>query len=291
MSTQITSQPTEKMSTLTSQGFDYATLDAETRLAVQQQTSEIKTLMRRTAQDIINIGQKLIEVKKQLGHGQFRNWLKVEFDWSVRTAARFMQVATQFKSANLAHLEIAASALYLLAEASTPSEAQKEVLELAKQGENIGYAKARDIINQHKKTAMLATSSTSDNVDVLAETVGWTASTPAPTMTLPVESTVKTQSVTTIEQSEDKISGKTTEAPEHFQISNPSDIIAHDKDSNYYLSKEQTDYEIRALSLVGDLIYITDQEQQESKLLGEITEVKEVTATEMVIKISRPKLK
>lgn len=85
MSSQLLSQQTEKISTPESQGFDYATLNAETRLVVQQQTSEIRTLMRRTAQDIINIGQKLIEVKEQLGHGQFRNWLKAEFNWSVRT--------------------------------------------------------------------------------------------------------------------------------------------------------------------------------------------------------------
>ncbi|BDA72447.1 hypothetical protein CAL7716_066130 [Calothrix sp. PCC 7716] len=62
----------------------------------------------------INIGQKLSEVKEQLGqvgHRNFRTWLKAEFDWSVRISARFMQVATQFKCANLAHLNITVSDL------------------------------------------------------------------------------------------------------------------------------------------------------------------------------------
>jgi hypothetical protein len=111
-------------------------------------------------------------------------------------------------------LDIAASALYLLAELSTPDEAQEEALELAKQGENITYAKAKDIIKQHKEPAMLIASKP-DNVDVPAETVGWGASTPA--MALLVAQTIEAQSPAIIEQSEDKLPGKTTEAPAHLQ--------------------------------------------------------------------------
>jgi hypothetical protein len=54
--------------------FDYAALNLETRIVVQQRTSEIKSLMRHTASDIFDIGQKLTEVKAQLGHGYFRDW-------------------------------------------------------------------------------------------------------------------------------------------------------------------------------------------------------------------------
>ncbi|MDW4677752.1 DUF3102 domain-containing protein, partial [Escherichia coli] len=80
----------------------------------------IKALMRRSAQDIVNIGQKLIEVKEKLEHGHFRKWLKAEFKWSVSAATRYMQVGEQFKYTNLIHLSIAASALYELAAPSTP---------------------------------------------------------------------------------------------------------------------------------------------------------------------------
>ncbi|MUH00710.1 hypothetical protein F7734_53940 [Scytonema sp. UIC 10036] len=38
-----------------------------------------------------------------------QQFVKAEFDWSVRTAGRFMQVATQFKFAKLANLNIAVS--------------------------------------------------------------------------------------------------------------------------------------------------------------------------------------
>ncbi|TBR56944.1 hypothetical protein B4U84_26265 [Westiellopsis prolifica IICB1] len=134
-------------------GFDYAVLTPEVRVLVQSKTSELKSLMRRNAQDIIDIGQKLTEVKQQLGHGNFRAWLKAEFDWSVRTAARFMQVAIQFKCANLAHLNIAVSALYLLAQPSTPEKARQQALEVAKEGENITHTKAKAIIRRNQEKA------------------------------------------------------------------------------------------------------------------------------------------
>ena len=135
------------------QGFDYTSLTPQVRILVQGKTSELKSLIRRSAQDVINIGHKLIEVKEQLGHGNFRAWLKTEFDWSVRTATRFMQVATQFKCANLAHLNIAVSALYLLAETSTPEEARKQALELASKGEDINHTKAKAIVSHHREQA------------------------------------------------------------------------------------------------------------------------------------------
>jgi len=159
-STQVTElydEPSSKLSqqllTQEIQGFDYAVLTSEVQIFIQSKTSELKSLMRRSAQDIIDIGQKLTEVKEQLGHGNFRAWLKAEFDWSVRTAARFMQVATQFKCANLAHLNIAVSALYLLAKPSTPEKARQEALELAKEGDNITHTKAKTIVSRYKELA------------------------------------------------------------------------------------------------------------------------------------------
>jgi hypothetical protein len=82
-----------------------------------------------------------------------QKYIQEAFDWSVRTATRFIQVATQFKYAKLAHLNIAVSALYLLAEPSTPEKARKQALELAKEGENITHTKAKAIVNCHLELA------------------------------------------------------------------------------------------------------------------------------------------
>lgn len=132
--------------------FDYAALDTETRIVVQLRTDEIKTLMRRTAQDIIDIGTKLMDVKQRLGHGGFGSWLKAEFGWHWNTAGNYMRVADKFT--NFVNLDaIAPSALYLLSAPSTPEDAVNEALERAENGETITHSTAKAIVNEHKNGA------------------------------------------------------------------------------------------------------------------------------------------
>lgn len=284
ISTQPQKQQTEKMPTPTVQDFDYATLDAETQIVVQQHTSEIKTLMCRTAQDIINIGQNLILVKEQLGHGQFRNWLKAEFDWGVWTATKFMQVAEKFESVNFTHLNIAASALYLLAAPSTPEKARTEALERATVGEAITHTSAKAIVSRHKNAAKPKGDKTV-TFDVPSETVEWEASPTA--MPRKVAQPVEAQNAAVVKPSEDKPPGKKTEAPAHFQISNRSHDIAPDANSGDYPSQDQAKIKMQSLLKVGHQICITDVKQQDHKWFGKVAEVKEATTTdiEVVIRI------
>jgi hypothetical protein len=72
--------------------FDYQILDSQPRSLVQQKTEEIRKRLKRSAQDIWEIGQKLVEVREQLNHGQFEAWIKAEFGWSRRTAYNFISV-------------------------------------------------------------------------------------------------------------------------------------------------------------------------------------------------------
>ncbi len=122
--------------------FDYAALDASTSQFVQQQTGEIKALMKRTAQDIVEIGQKLVKVKEKLGHGRFGAWLEAEFEWSIQTAKRFMNVAAAFQNQQFVDF-IAPSALYELAAPSIPDAVRDEALARAKAGESITYSTAK----------------------------------------------------------------------------------------------------------------------------------------------------
>ncbi len=133
--------------------FEYAILEINTRAIVMQHTNDIKALMRRTCEDIIYIGQKLLEVKEFLGHGNFISWLKSEFNWSVSIATKYMQVAKQFKTVNFTNLNITASALYLIAAPSTPNIVRAEVLNRASSGESISYTKTKQIMCQYKKNA------------------------------------------------------------------------------------------------------------------------------------------
>lgn len=149
------------------QTFDYSSLDPKSRTLVQQRTSELKRLILRSAKDTLAIGQNLVEVREQLGYGNFRKWLKAEFAWSHQAATRFIQVAERFSCLNLRQVEIAASALYLLARPSTPEEARQEALERAFQGETITHALAMQIRSHH-------------TIDVEAEVVEDDEESPAP---------------------------------------------------------------------------------------------------------------
>lgn len=132
-------------------GFDYEVLDAQQRLVVQQRTGEIRESLRRSAQEIWEIGQKLADVRLRLKHGQFEAWLKGEFGWSRRTAYNFINVYEAFgERANLAQIEIATSALYLLAAPSTPQEVRSEVLQRAKEGETVTHKELRQVIKEEK---------------------------------------------------------------------------------------------------------------------------------------------
>ncbi|RME71828.1 MAG: DUF3102 domain-containing protein [Chloroflexi bacterium] len=132
--------------------FDYNSLDAETRIVVQQRTGEIRDLVRRTAENVVRIGGKLAEVRDRLGNsGRFDAWLQAEFEWSRRTAYNFISVYERFGTrANFAQMDIATSALYLLASPSTPPAAVEEALERAESGERITPAAAKEIIQEHK---------------------------------------------------------------------------------------------------------------------------------------------
>jgi modification methylase len=131
--------------------FDYAALDPQTGALARQRAQEIQALLRRSAADIIAIGCKLAEVKAQLAHGQFLDWLNAEFGWHRCTANRFMQVAEAFSSLEMSQIAtFAPSALYLLASPSAPQAARAEALARAARGETITYSRARAIMVLHQ---------------------------------------------------------------------------------------------------------------------------------------------
>lgn len=131
--------------------FDYESLDEEQRFIIQQRTGEIRDRLRRSAQDIWEIGQKLADVRSRLRHGQFDVWLKAEFGWSRRTAYNFISVYETFaERANLSQVDIATSALYLLAAPSTSQKVRDEFLQKAKVGQTVTHKELRKTIQQEK---------------------------------------------------------------------------------------------------------------------------------------------
>lgn len=134
--------------------FDYESLDQAQRLVIQEHTGEIRKRLRRSAQDVWEIGQRLADVRSRLKYGQFLAWLKAEFGWSQRTAYNFINVYETFgdRFAKLAKVDIATSVLYQLAAPSVPEALRTQVLEAAESGEKITHKSIKSAIKQSKKS-------------------------------------------------------------------------------------------------------------------------------------------
>jgi hypothetical protein len=128
--------------------FDYAALAPQKARSVRVSTERIRQLVRRSLNDVVEIGAELISVKQTLPHGHFLPWLHTEFGWRERSARNFMNVAIRFKSARVADLEMDVTAAYLLAAPSTPERARTLALERSENGEHITYALAQEIVAQ-----------------------------------------------------------------------------------------------------------------------------------------------
>ena len=75
-------------------------------------TAEINYYKQQTAQNIIEIGRRLIEAKQKLPHGQWTNWLRDTVEFSQQTATNFMNIAMQYSNSqpvgNLSYTKLVA---------------------------------------------------------------------------------------------------------------------------------------------------------------------------------------
>jgi len=118
---------------------------------VVQATERIKLRLKRTAEDIIAIGQDLILIKAELGHGNFEKWIKINFEMKRMTAHNIMQVAERFGS-NIQLLYISPTILYELAAPSTPDSVIEEVTAKVEAGETVSVKEVKELKRQAKET-------------------------------------------------------------------------------------------------------------------------------------------
>ena len=132
---------------------EITTSNTLTKPELTEIAERIRMRIRRTAEDIIAIGQDLTQVKGQLGHGKFLEWINSDLDMSERLAQNFMAVATwaEDKSAKIADLP--PSTLYLLAAPSTPKEVAEEVVAEAMTGEPPKTREVKRRIKEAKNAA------------------------------------------------------------------------------------------------------------------------------------------
>jgi hypothetical protein len=117
----------------------------------------IKTLEKRTIQNVIEIGKLLHEASAKCEHGEYMDWLKSEFSWSDQTALNYRHVYNLTQNPNsldFAGLNISISAVYLVArclksEAPDDLAAGKAIIAAAKK-DRVTYPKAAAIFEKYR---------------------------------------------------------------------------------------------------------------------------------------------
>jgi hypothetical protein len=69
-----------------------------TTVEIDKVTAEILIYKQQTAQNIIEIGKRLIKVKENLPYGEWGKWLEEKVEFTSRTAQRFIRVANEFSN-------------------------------------------------------------------------------------------------------------------------------------------------------------------------------------------------
>ncbi|MEY2832057.1 MAG: hypothetical protein RLZZ574_1315, partial [Cyanobacteriota bacterium] len=180
--------------------FNYASLDQITAEFLLQETKEIKTLMKRTVEGIIETGERLQRVKQRLQHGEFMTWVENELKCHYSTALHFMRVWETFgeQKEQIADVGINVSVLYLLSAPSMPEQLRAEIVEMAKAGNPVSFAEAKRLKKEYSERKIDDSSTEKQEaittIDVIAD------SSSAQLETSQLKSTEKQQIVNVISQ-------------------------------------------------------------------------------------------
>ena len=120
---------------------------------LQQLESEIRFYLKQTAQNIIEVGKRLIQAKNLVEYGKWQAWLEDNFQLSYQTAAKFIQCAEKFSNVvSIRGLSTPTKMIALLS--LTAEEAEKFVEEKASEGKPVADMTTRELreeISQYKR--------------------------------------------------------------------------------------------------------------------------------------------
>jgi hypothetical protein len=114
--------------------FLYAALTPEIQTHLRQTAEAIRSSASRQIEEIVATGLALVSANAALPHGQFGVWQGTEFNWSARTAQRYVSVAEVFGANTTCVTHLPAAVIYRLA--ALPPQVRKCVLEAGAKGED-----------------------------------------------------------------------------------------------------------------------------------------------------------
>ena len=116
--------------------MDLITTQENAATNLPQLEIEIKFYLGQTAQNIIEVGKRLIQAKSLVQHGEWQDWLKNNFQLTDRTARNFIQCAERFGKTEI---DFRFSSTQMIALLSLPDaeETEKFIAEKAAEGKAV----------------------------------------------------------------------------------------------------------------------------------------------------------
>ena len=134
--------------------MDLITTQENAATNLPQLEIEIKFYLGQTAQNIIEVGKRLIQAKSLVQHGEWQDWLKNNFQLTDRTARNFIQCAERFGKTEI---DFRFSSTQMIALLSLPDaeETEKFIAEKAAEGKAVAdmtIKQLREEIARYKAT-------------------------------------------------------------------------------------------------------------------------------------------
>ena len=127
--------PHKNLTSSAAASFNYNQFDESLANYLQQEATEIKTILKRTVENTLEMGRKLIKVKEILPYGQFKLWINKEIGLHHSTAIHFMRVWNTFGDCQktISESGLSVTVLYMLAAPSTPDDFRDQIIELSQE--------------------------------------------------------------------------------------------------------------------------------------------------------------
>ncbi len=146
----------EERAPLQSLRYDYNQIDAQHREMVIEAAIDIHGHASKARNSLLAIGDRLLQIKNLLPHGQFQDWVEKEFGIERRMAQNYMSVASRFGSNKRfgGKSEIISffspTAMYLLASPSTPIEAvEAAIAETEERSQRLKVKRIKEIVAEY----------------------------------------------------------------------------------------------------------------------------------------------
>lgn len=132
--------------------YEYEGIDPQTRTHLENQANAIRKKLLITKRAVIEIGERLLQVKAILPHGHFGRWVVAHCDFTLHTAKNFMNAA-EFANKHKNLSKISQTGLFLLAAPKLNEEIRRRVIQAVETGAATSSTEIRQLIHKEKVEA------------------------------------------------------------------------------------------------------------------------------------------